>query len=56
MPHAMLKLMLALFVYFTATIMWLHVLKMMPLRIAYPVAELAFSSCPCGRIVCSVKQ
>jgi undecaprenyl phosphate-alpha-L-ara4N flippase subunit ArnE len=41
-----IKLILALVVYFFATIMWLFVLKATPLRIAYPFAALAFFAVP----------
>lgn len=40
------KLILALAVYFFATIMWLFVLKNSPLRVAYPFAALAFFVVP----------
>ena len=40
------SLILALFVYFIATIMWLLVLRQIPLRIAYPYAALAFLFVP----------
>lgn len=41
-----LRLLLALFVYFFATILWLVALKDIPLRIAYPFAALAFFIVP----------
>jgi drug/metabolite transporter (DMT)-like permease len=40
------KLLIALLVYFFATVMWLFVLKGTPLRIAYPFAALAFFVVP----------
>jgi drug/metabolite transporter (DMT)-like permease len=40
------KLIVALIVYFVATIMWLIVLKVTPLRIAYPFVSLAFIVVP----------
>lgn len=40
------KLIIALVVYFFATIMWLLVLKATPLRVAYPFAALAFVIVP----------
>ncbi|MHB1331617.1 MAG: DMT family transporter [Sulfuriferula sp.] len=40
------KLIIALVVYFFATIMWLLVLKSTPLRVAYPFAALAFIVVP----------
>ena len=40
------KLIIALIVYFFATVMWLFVLKSTPLRIAYPFAALAFVIVP----------
>jgi undecaprenyl phosphate-alpha-L-ara4N flippase subunit ArnE len=40
------KLIIALMVYFFATIMWLFVLKNTPLRVAYPFAALAFFVVP----------
>ena len=40
------NLLLALVVYAFATVMWLLVLKMTPLRIAYPFAALAFFFVP----------
>jgi drug/metabolite transporter (DMT)-like permease len=40
------RLLLALAVYFIATVMWLLVLKVTPLRIAYPFAALAFVLVP----------
>ncbi len=41
-----LRLLAALFVYGVATIMWLAVLKMTPLRLAYPFIALAFVIVP----------
>lgn len=41
-----IKLIIALAVYFFATIMWLLVLKATPLRVAYPFAALAFIIVP----------
>jgi drug/metabolite transporter (DMT)-like permease len=41
-----IKLIVALIVYFVATIMWLIVLKDTPLRIAYPFVALAFIVVP----------
>lgn len=41
-----IKLVIALSVYFIATIMWLLVLKSTPLRVAYPFAALAFFIVP----------
>lgn len=41
-----IKLVIALVVYFIATIMWLFVLKATPLRVAYPFAALAFFIVP----------
>jgi drug/metabolite transporter (DMT)-like permease len=41
-----MKLIIALIVYFFATIMWLFVLKGTPLRIAYPFVALAFFVVP----------
>ena len=41
-----IKLIIALVVYFFATIMWLLVLKGTPLRVAYPFAALAFFVVP----------
>jgi len=41
-----IKLIIALIVYFIATIMWLIVLKDTPLRIAYPFVSLAFIIVP----------
>jgi drug/metabolite transporter (DMT)-like permease len=41
-----IKLLIALFVYFIATIMWLFVLKSTPLRVAYPFFALAFIVVP----------
>jgi drug/metabolite transporter (DMT)-like permease len=41
-----MKLIIALVVYFFATIMWLLVLKATPLRVAYPFAALAFFVVP----------
>jgi drug/metabolite transporter (DMT)-like permease len=41
-----IKLIAALFVYLVATVMWLFVLKAMPLRIAYPFVALAFIFVP----------
>ena len=40
------KLLIALAVYFFATIMWLLVLRVTPLRIAYPFAAVAFFLVP----------
>jgi drug/metabolite transporter (DMT)-like permease len=40
------KLIIALVVYFVATIMWLLVLKVTPLRVAYPFVALAFVIVP----------
>lgn len=40
------KLLIALVVYFFATIMWLLVLRVTPLRVAYPFAALAFFLVP----------
>lgn len=40
------KLFVALLVYFLATVMWLFVLKLTPLRVAYPFAALAFFIVP----------
>lgn len=40
------KLVAALFVYGCATIMWLFVLRTVPLRLAYPFAALAFIAVP----------
>jgi drug/metabolite transporter (DMT)-like permease len=40
------KLISALVVYFFATIMWLLVLRVTPLRVAYPFAALAFFVVP----------
>lgn len=40
------KLMLALFVYFFATLLWLVALKGLSLRVAYPFAALAFFIVP----------
>lgn len=40
------KLIMALVVYFMATIMWLFVLRVTPLRVAYPFAALAFFIVP----------
>lgn len=40
------KLLLALMIYAAATVMWLIVLKMTPLRIAYPFAAMAFIFVP----------
>lgn len=40
------KLIIALIVYFIATFMWLFVLKVTPLRVAYPFAALAFFIVP----------
>ena len=40
------KFILALVVYFFATFMWLFVLKITPLRMAYPFAALAFVVVP----------
>jgi len=40
------KLIIALVVYFFATVMWLLVLRVTPLRIAYPFAALAFIVVP----------
>jgi len=41
-----IKLVTALVVYFVATIMWLLVLKVTPLRLAYPFVALAFVIVP----------
>ncbi|WML89825.1 EamA family transporter [Thiothrix lacustris] len=41
-----IQLILALFVYFFATGMWLFVLKQLPLRVAYPYVALAFVIVP----------
>ena len=41
-----IKLIIALVVYFFATIMWLFVLKDTPLRVAYPFFALAFFVVP----------
>ena len=41
-----IKLIIALFVYFCATVMWLFVLKSTSLRIAYPFVALAFFLVP----------
>lgn len=41
-----IKLIVALVVYFFATIMWLLVLRETPLRVAYPFAALAFIIVP----------
>ena len=41
-----IKLIVALAVYFLATIMWLLVLKSTPLRVAYPFIALAFFIVP----------
>jgi drug/metabolite transporter (DMT)-like permease len=41
-----IKLIIALVVYFFATIMWLFVLKDTPLRVAYPFVALAFFIVP----------
>lgn len=41
-----IKLIVALVVYFFATIMWLLVLKVTPLRVAYPFVALAFFIVP----------
>jgi drug/metabolite transporter (DMT)-like permease len=41
-----IKLICALTIYFVATIMWLLVLKVTPLRIAYPFVSLAFFIVP----------
>jgi drug/metabolite transporter (DMT)-like permease len=41
-----IKLIIALVVYFSATIMWLLVLKATPLRLAYPFFGLAFFLVP----------
>jgi drug/metabolite transporter (DMT)-like permease len=48
MPAALLnfKVFLALAVYFIATILWLLLLKQVPLRTAYPFAALAFVFVP----------
>lgn len=40
------RLLLALLIYAVATLMWLMVLKMTPLRIAYPFAAMAFIFVP----------
>jgi|LSQX01.2.fsa_nt_gb drug/metabolite transporter (DMT)-like permease len=40
------KLILALFIYGVATVMWLVVLKIAPLRIAYPFIAMAFIFVP----------
>lgn len=40
------KLIVALVVYFFATVMWLLVLRSIPLRVAYPFAALAFFLVP----------
>ena len=40
------KLIIALFVYFFATVMWLFALKQIPLSIAYPFVALAFFIVP----------
>ncbi len=40
------KFILAIIVYFTATIMWLFVLKTIPLRVAYPFVALSFFIVP----------
>lgn len=40
------RLALALVVYAAATLMWLYVLKITPLRVAYPFAALAFVLVP----------
>lgn len=41
-----IKLIIALIVYFFATLMWLFVLKATPLRVAYPFAAFAFIAVP----------
>lgn len=41
-----IKLIIALVVYFFATIMWLLVLKTTPLRVAYPFVAMAFIIVP----------
>lgn len=41
-----IKLILALFIYGIATVMWLIVLKIAPLRIAYPFIAMAFIFVP----------
>jgi len=41
-----IKLIIALVVYFFATILWLFVLKATPLRVAYPFIALAFFVVP----------
>lgn len=41
-----IKLIVALCVYFVATVMWLYVLKTTPLRVAYPFIALAFAIVP----------
>lgn len=40
------RLLIALVVYAVATVMWLAVLKMLPLRVAYPFVALAFVIVP----------
>lgn len=41
-----IKLIIALIVYFIATVLWLFVLKQIPLRVAYPYVALAFIIVP----------